>query len=143
MLRQILPGRNTDLEPLEDPGNVSGFASPAADYIQDRLHIIQKLVNDPVNTFYFQMESAELESLGVAKDATLVVDRSVRPRHGSIIVVNREGEWLVRQLIILGGQQYLVNGKLLSERTLIEDDGISVFGVVTWSCNPLNKLVKH
>lgn len=143
MLREINPTRNVELEPLENPGNVTGFSSPATDYIQDRLHIVQKLVSDPVNTFYFQMESGELETLGVAKNALLVVDRSVRPRHGSIIVVNREGEWLVRQLIILGGQQYLVNGQLQSERTLIEDDGINVFGVVTWSCNPLLKVVKH
>ncbi|WP_118195477.1 S24 family peptidase [Albibacterium indicum] len=143
MLREINPKRDKELEPLADPGNVSGFASPAGDYIQDRLHIVQKLVKDPVSTFYFQMESKELESLGISKNALLVVDRSVPPRHGSIIVVNKDGEWIVRQLIILGRQKYLVNGRLQSERTLIDDDGIHIFGVVTWSCNPMLKLIKH
>lgn len=143
MIRAINPARDIELEPLENPGNTTGFASPATDYIQDRLHIVQKLVDDPVNTFYFHMDSAELQNLGIAKDALLVVDRSVRPSHGSIIIVNKDGEWLVRQLITLGGQKYLVNGRLLSERTLIEDEGIVVFGVVTWSCNPMRKIKKH
>lgn len=143
MLREIKLPRNEELEPLDNPGEVTGFASPATDYIQNRLDIVQKLVNDPVNTFFFQMESTELENLGVAKNALLVVDRSARPRHGSIIIVNKDGEWLARQLIISGGKQYIVNGRLQSERTPIENDGIFIFGVVTWSCNPMLKLVKH
>ncbi len=51
MLRNIVIKRNEVLEPIKDRGHVKGFSSPATDYIQERLHIIQKLVNDPTNTY--------------------------------------------------------------------------------------------
>ncbi|MBC7913826.1 MAG: hypothetical protein H7Y07_06845, partial [Pyrinomonadaceae bacterium] len=57
MLRQIQSNKDTELEPIADPGQVSGFQSPAADYQEDRLHILQKLVSDPLNTFYFEASS--------------------------------------------------------------------------------------
>ena len=46
MLDLYKPSRDTNLEPIEDAGHVSGFQSPAADYREDRLHILQRLVTD-------------------------------------------------------------------------------------------------
>jgi len=143
MLRNINPIRDNELEPLKDPGQVSGFASPASDYMQSRLHIIQKIVKDPTNTFYFEMKSDELKSLGIIKDALLVVDRSVKPTHGSTVVVNYEGEWIVKQLVINRKGKSLGTGMPDDERIVVGDQGIQIFGVVTWSCNPMANLVKH
>jgi len=49
MLLKNTPERKIEMDPLEDAGKVTGFSSPATDYSQDRLHIIQKLVKDPTN----------------------------------------------------------------------------------------------
>lgn len=46
-----------DLAPIADPYHVSGFQSPADDYKQDRLDITEKLVRDPLNTFFFESDS--------------------------------------------------------------------------------------
>lgn len=134
MLRKIIPERDSDLEPLKDPGQVTGFSSPAGDYIQERLHIIQRLVKDPTNTFYFEMENNDMNQVGINKGALLVVDRSIKPRNGSIIVGHYEGEWLTRMLV---SNQYLSKGPMDRKPIKIEENGILVFGVVTWACNPL------
>lgn len=143
MLRNIVIKRDQVLEPIEDPGQVSGFSSPAGDYIQERLHIIQKLVNDPTNTYYFEMMTDELTSFGIAKGALLIVDRSIKARHNSMVVVNFEGEWIVRKLMVNGKNKYLSNEEINERTILLNEEGIILFGVVTWSCNPLSVLTKH
>lgn len=127
MLRNLTAVRDADLEPLADPTKVSGFASPAADYLQDRLHIVQRLVSDPTNTYYFEMASDELASAGIRKGALLVVDRSLKPKRGATVVATVEGEWSVRRI---------------DEEAASAEQELTIFGVVTWSCNPMAELVK-
>ena len=136
MIRKIAPERDINLEPLADPGQVTGFSSPAQDYSQDRLHIIQKLVNDPTNTYYFEMENNDMCGYGIVKGALLIVDRSVKPKDGAIIIVNVEGEWITRKLIIKDNLNFLTCG-IQENDLLITDEGIVIFGAVTWSCNPM------
>ena len=111
MLRQIQPNIDIELEPIEDPGQVSGFQSPAADYQEDRLHIIQKLVSDPLNTFYFEAGSDEMDQFGIRTGTILIVDRSKKPTGGMIVIAWHHGEWLVRQLITHVKNKYLTTGK--------------------------------
>ena len=143
MLRNIVIKRNHELEPIEDPGQVTGFASPASDYIEERLHIIQKLVKDPTNTFYFEMKTDEMVAFGITKGALLVVDRSIKAKSDSTVIVNYEGEWMVRKLLVKGNSNYLISGEIDERSTSLNQDGFLIFGVVTWSCNPMSVLTKH
>ena len=137
MLRKTTPKRDSKLEPLADPGQVTGFSSPAQDYDEERLHIIQKLVKDPTNTYYFEMESNDMSVYGIVKGALLIVDRSLKPKQGSIIIVNVEGEWITRKLGVDGDQRFLTCGQK-DKDVIIGDEGITIFGSVTWSCNPMD-----
>ena len=144
MLRQNKPSRDTQLEPIKDAGQVSGFQSPAADYTQDRLNILQRLITDPLNTFYFEAESDEMEQFGIKKGTLLVVDRSKKPIGGMIVIAWQDGEWLVRQLITHVKRRYLTTGKEEDPVMEIEEpDGIIIWGVVTWSCCPQLELKKY
>jgi DNA polymerase V len=136
MLRKTTPQRDLRLEPLADPGQVSGFSSPAQNYEEDRLHIIQKLVKDPTNTYYFEMESNDMSVYGIVKGALLIVDRSVKPRPGAVVIANVEGEWITRKLLNDNDQNLLSCGQK-DKDIIITDEGITIFGSVTWSCNPM------
>jgi DNA polymerase V len=144
MLRKNTPKRDLRLEPLADPGQVTGFSSPAQDYAEDRLHIIQKLVKDPTNTYYFEMESNDMSYYGIVKGALLIVDRSVKAKPGAIVIANVEGEWITRKLSVDNDQNYLTCGQK-DKDILIGDEGITIFGAVTWSCNPMgdSTMVKY
>ena len=144
MLRQLKTFRNTDLEPIKDPGQVSGFQSPAADYQEDRLHILQRLVTDPLNTYYFEAPSDEMDFFGIKKGTLLVVDRSKKPAGGMIVIAWFKDEWLVRQLIVHIDRKYLSTGK--EEDTMLninESTGLLVWGVVTWSCCPQMEVKRY
>jgi DNA polymerase V len=44
MIREVIIPRNEFIDALDNPGKVSGFVSPAEDYVQKRLHIAERLV---------------------------------------------------------------------------------------------------
>jgi len=137
MIRKISPDRDQELEPLTDPGQVTGFSSPAQDYKQDRLHIIEKLVKDPTNTYYFEADNDELVKFGIMRNALLIVDRAITISIGKIVVANHENQWIIRRLEESKGKKYLSAGAIDESRKLVNDQTI-FFGVVTWCCNPLN-----
>lgn len=142
MLREIDFARNIDKEPLADPGAVSGFVSPADDYVGRRLHISQRIVEDPVNTFYFEVRDDDMKNYGIVKGTLLVVDRSKPYSDGSIIVCNVEGEWLNRSIMRTGKETFLKSMPNDNNPLNITGRSIVIFGVVTWFCVPYKSYVR-
>ena len=86
----------------------AGFPSPAADHEERRLDINQYLVRNPVSTFFFPVEGDSMEGAQIFSGDVLVVDRSVKARHGSVVVAFVNGERLVKRLWNRGGRVALV-----------------------------------
>lgn len=137
MLRDSITFGDTYSKPREDNGYVGGSQIPEAGYREDRSPILQRLVTDPLNTYYFEVASDEMELFGIKHGTVLVVDRSKNPEGGMIVIARQEGEWLVRQLITHIKKKYLTTGKEEDERVQIDSTNeIEIWGVVTWSCSP-------
>ena len=75
---------------------VSGFKSPADDYLEGRLDISEMLVIDPHCTFYFKMATGCMSGYGIQEGALLVVDKSLHPISNSIVIASVQGELLCR-----------------------------------------------
>lgn len=86
----------------------AGFPSPAADYEDRRLDINEYLVRNPVSTFFFAVEGDSMEGAEIFDGDILVVDKSVRPRHGHIVVAFVDGQRLVKRLFRRAGRVALV-----------------------------------
>ena len=86
----------------------AGFPSPAADYEDRRLDINEYLVRNPVSTFFFAVEGDSMEGVEIFDGDILVVDKSVRPRHGHIVVAFLDGQRLVKRLFRRAGRVALV-----------------------------------
>lgn len=92
-----------------DVGKVSaGFPSPAADYEDKRLDINEYLVRNPVSTFFFPVQGDSMQGAEIFEGDILVVDRSVRARHGHIVIAFVNGERLVKRLYRRAGRLALV-----------------------------------
>ena len=92
-----------------DSGKISaGFPSPAADYEERRLDINTYLIRNPVATFFFPVEGCSMEGAEIFAGDILVVDRSIAPRHGHIVVAFLNGERLVKRLHHRAGRTALV-----------------------------------
>lgn len=85
----------------------AGFPSPAADYEEDRLDINRYLMHNPVSTFFFPVEGDSMQGAEIFAGDILVVDKSVRARHGHIVVAFVNAERLVKRLVLQGGRMAL------------------------------------
>lgn len=94
--------------PIDTVKVSAGFPSPAADYEGKRLDINDYLVRNPVSTFFFSVEGDSMEGAEIFDGDILVVDRSVRPRHGHIVVAFIDGQRLVKRLYQQAGRVALV-----------------------------------
>lgn len=93
-----LPGAPRLALPLDEVRVSAGFPSPAADHEERRLDINDYLVRNPVSTFFFSVEGVSMEGAEIFDGDILVVDKSVRPRHGHVVIAFVDGERLVKRL---------------------------------------------
>lgn len=84
--------------PLSDSTVSAGFPSPATDYEAKRLDVNEYLIRNPVSTFFFPVQGDSMEGAEIFAGDVLVVDKSVRPQHGHVVVAFVNGERLVKRL---------------------------------------------
>lgn len=110
-----------------------GFPSPAANYLEEPLDLNRLLVSHPAATFFMEAEGTAMERDGIRSGDILVVDRSLAPAEGKIVVAHVEGELLMRRLERREGRVVLA----AADPTLpLYDcerlgDALRMFGVVT------------
>ncbi|WP_316795752.1 LexA family protein [Pedobacter agri] len=121
---------------------ISGFQSPAADYLEGRLDIASTLVVDPHSTFYFQMKGDALASIGIHDGDILIIDRSLNPKHGAVVVAFVNGNFTCRIYQVADNVPALRNDNDVVFQT--EINTLQVWGVVTSICrNVLPKSLKN
>ena len=76
---------------LEVKTKTTGFGSPAESYVDRRLDLNDLINTDPYTTFFFEFSGED--NWGVKTGDILVVDRSVDPNPGDLIV-NKSGDKL-------------------------------------------------
>lgn len=109
----------------------AGFPSPAADYEDKRLDINEYLVRNPVSTFFFSVEGDSIQGAEIFAGDMLVVDKSIRPRHGQIVVAFVDGLRLVKRLYRRNGRvALLAENPLYPPLEIREDQELLIWGVV-------------
>lgn len=63
----------------------TGFASPAESYVDKRLDLNELIVDNIHSTFYFRYKGPK--TLGVETNDVLVIDRSIEPEMGDLVVL--------------------------------------------------------
>ena len=110
-----------------------GFPSPAEDYMGEVLDINQRVISNPVATFFATAEGDSMQGFGIEAGDTLVIDKSLEPKHLDIVMVNFDGGFMVKQLRLRGGRLELHSGNPANAPIVVPEEGLDVWGVVTWS----------
>ncbi|RVU01282.1 error-prone repair protein UmuD [Mucilaginibacter limnophilus] len=111
---------------------IMGFQSPANDYLEGRLNIADILVIDPHCTYYFQMDSAAMKNYGIRSGDILVIDKSLTPIDGTIVVAFIHGCYYCRVYELQGNKPALVGEEDRIETT--DGEVLQIWGVVTSIC---------
>jgi len=120
-------------------GKVSaGFPSPADDYVEKTLDLNELLVQKPAATFFVRAQGESMRGAGIHPNDILVVDRSLEPVPGRIVICALNGELVVKRLKRRGGQWLLGSeNPAYRDIILLEELEIVIWGVVTNVIHPL------
>jgi DNA polymerase V len=76
----------------------AGFPSPAEDYMGETLDFNRDLIRNPEATFYALVEGDSMMDVGICKGDIAVIDRSIEPQHGDVVVGAIDREFTVKFL---------------------------------------------
>lgn len=76
---------------------VAGFPSPAEQYQEQPLDLNELLVKRPAATFFVRVQGDSMIGAGITDGDLLVVDRSLLPADGDIIIACIDGDFTVKR----------------------------------------------
>ncbi len=110
----------------------AGFPSPADDYIEKTLDLNDLLVQKPAATFFVRAEGESMLGAGIHPNDILVVDRSIEPVSGKIVICALNGELTVKRLQKdRNGVVLAAENPAYADITLPEESDLVIWGVVT------------
>ena len=80
------------------PDIKAGFPSPAGDYLHESLDFNRDLIRHPEATFYGRVAGDSMQDAGICEGDIAVIDRSVEPQDGDVIVGYINGEFTIKFL---------------------------------------------
>ena len=121
----------------------AGFPSPADDFIERSLDLNEQLIQNPIATFFMRAHGHSMDGAGIHEGDLLVVDRSVTPSHGSVVVAVIDGGLTVKRLTKKGSHVSLLPEPSNADHgtyapiEIGPDADARIWGVVTWSIHRL------
>jgi len=116
----------------------AGFPSPAEDYIEDTLDLHKYVVRNSASTFFLRASGDSMIGAGIHDGDILVVDRSLSPVSGKVVIASIDGELTVKRLRKRGGRLFLLPENLQYEPMDITDhENTVIWGVVTFALHSL------
>jgi len=109
----------------------AGFPSPAQDYIEQTLDLNELCIKRPAATFFVRVEGESMIEAGIFHNDILVIDRSVKPVHGDIVVAQVDGGFTVKELCLRPRLMLLPRNSAYQPILLANDNELQIFGVVT------------
>ncbi|OYP70634.1 DNA polymerase V [Prevotella sp. P4-67] len=119
------------------PGIRAGFPSPAEDYLRESLDFNRDLIRHPEATFYGKVEGDSMEDAGINNGDIAVIDRSVEPQHGDVVVGYVNGEFTIKFLDLTHREEGYIElrpaNKNYQPIRIDENTKFEVWGVVVWT----------
>lgn len=118
--------------PLFSSTVAAGFPSPADDYIEGRLSLDEHLIQHRDSTFFVRAKGNSMTGAGIFDGDLLVVDKSLNPKSGDIVIAVVDGDLTVKRLIQRGDTVTLKpENPKFKEIEFKDGQELVVWGVVT------------
>ena len=128
------------LLPLSSEVISAGFPSPAEDYIELGIDLNKYLIKNPISTFFLRVSGNSMNNAGIYNNDLLIIDRSINPNPGDIVVALIDGEFTLKRLIKKENNYYLKADKEnYPTINLYEYLDIEIWGVASYSIHTLKQ----
>ena len=95
----LRPRRQRLTLPLAGERVAAGFPSPADDYVDVGIDLNEQLIRHPTSTFFLRVSGDSMTGAGIHDGDLLVVDRSLDPRPGRVVVAVLDGGFTLKRLV--------------------------------------------
>jgi DNA polymerase V len=116
----------------------AGFPSPAENYIERTIDLNEWLIKNKLATFLVVAEGDSMNFEFRSGD-TLIVDRSIEPKHGDVVIACLDGEFTVKRWVVDGDKHLLVaSNSGYPPIEVTKDNEFLIWGVVTFSIHKVS-----
>lgn len=110
----------------------AGWPSAAQDYYSGEIDLNEHLIHDRAATFIVRVVGDSMQQAGISDGDELIVDRSLTPRHGNVVIAILDGELTVKRLVIeAGGVVLRAENPRYPDIRVAELSELRIWGVVT------------
>ena len=128
------PELNSEIKlPFINHAVSAGFPSPAMDFSESSIDLNQVLVENPIATFYVQVDGNSMIDAGIEDKDILVVDRSIEPRNNKIAICLLDGEFTVKRIRLENKELFLMpENPNYQPIQVTEENQLIIWGIVTY-----------
>ena len=112
--------------------DATGFGAAADDYMERGIDLNEQLIRNKPATFFMRVSGNSMVNAGIFDGDVVIVDKSVKPKNGKIVIAVVDGEMVIRRY-----EQTLNRLRLVPETSglsaidISEFSDFKVWGVVT------------
>ena len=77
--------------------NATGFGAAADDYMERGIDLNEQLIRNKPATFFMRVSGNSMINAGIYDGDMVIVDRSLKPQNGKIVIAVIDGEMLIRR----------------------------------------------
>lgn len=117
--------------PVAAEAVAAGFPSPAEDYVTSEINLSEELICHPAATFLVRVAGDSMLDAGISDGDELIVDRSLTPQDGDVVVAVVDGEFTVKTFRSGPAPVLLPANPDFPPITLIDCTDAQIWGVAT------------
>jgi DNA polymerase V len=113
--------------------NATGFGAAADDYMERGIDLNEQLIRNKPATFFMRVSGNSMINASIHDGDVVIVDRSIKPVSGKIVIAILDGDMLIRRLEKTMNKLRLVpETPKLSPIEIGEYSNMTIWGVVTY-----------
>lgn len=123
--------------PLYIEGQTADQADPDSFDEQQGVDLNGLCLRNPESTLFVAMDTAAMEHAGIHAGDVLIVDRSLKPEQGRIILASFQGDLMVRELTLRPTPRLVARHSEFEDIIIPEHAELVIYGVVTQAIHTL------
>ena len=113
--------------------NATGFGAAADDYAERGIDLNEQLIRNKPATFFMKVSGNSMINAGIFNGDIVIVDKSVQPTNGKIVIAVVDGEMLIRRYEKSFNKLLLVaDAPKIATIDVGEMSDVKIWGVVMW-----------
>lgn len=115
----------------------AGFPSPAQDYVDQCMDLNELCIRHPATAFFVRVKGDSMVEGGIGGGDVLIVEGSIEPRHGDIVIACIDDSLTVKRLEIHPEPRLVPMNRAYQPIAINPDNETNIVGVVTNVIHPL------